>query len=142
MHRATILIFLTTLCLSLPAQKPKQEQPAPKYESAWALISNEHDKNGDGKVTPREYPRGKERFKLLDRDQNGALTALDFVGKDSRRNRGRNQRRRDRRIRTLAPKVGAMAPGFTLRTVDGKKKQRLSTYKGKKPVALIFGSYT
>lgn len=39
-------------------------------------------------------------------------------------------------------KVGDPAPDFTLRTVDGKREVRLSDYQGKKPVVLIFGSYT
>lgn len=39
-------------------------------------------------------------------------------------------------------KVGDAAPDFTLKSLDGKKKVALSDYRGKKPVALIFGSYT
>ena len=41
------------------------------------------------------------------------------------------------------PKVGDVAPDFTLPFVKDMKTQvRLSSFKGKKPVALIFGSYT
>ncbi len=39
-------------------------------------------------------------------------------------------------------KEGQVAPDFRLETVDGKRKVRLSSFKKKKPVALIFGSYT
>ena len=43
-------------------------------------------------------------------------------------------------------KVGDDAPDFTLKKIkedDEKKKTiKLSTFKGKKPVVLIFGSYT
>ena len=39
-------------------------------------------------------------------------------------------------------KEGQVAPDFQLETVDGKRKVRLSSFKKKKPVALIFGSYT
>lgn len=39
-------------------------------------------------------------------------------------------------------KVGDPAPDFTLRTVDGEREVRLSDYHGKKPVVLVFGSYT
>lgn len=39
-------------------------------------------------------------------------------------------------------KVGDVAPDFTLITKDGKSKTTLSDYRGKKPVVLIFGSYT
>ncbi|MFO0846267.1 MAG: EF-hand domain-containing protein [Gemmataceae bacterium] len=40
------------------------------------------------------------------------------------------------------PSVGDAAPGFTLRTQDGKRAVSLSEYKGKRPVVLIFGSFT
>ena len=39
-------------------------------------------------------------------------------------------------------KAGDVAPNFTLATLDGKKKVTLSEFRGKRPVALIFGSYT
>jgi hypothetical protein len=42
----------------------------------------------------------------------------------------------------LAPKAGDFAPDFELRDVNGNNPFRLSGYTGKKPVALIFGSYT
>ncbi len=38
--------------------------------------------------------------------------------------------------------VGDKAPGFTLKAADGKSKTSLSDLVGKKPVVLIFGSYT
>ena len=41
-----------------------------------------------------------------------------------------------------APKVGDMAIDFELRDVDGENPVRLSDFKGKKPVVLIFGSFT
>src|SRR5262249_10039373 len=40
------------------------------------------------------------------------------------------------------PKLNAPAPNFTLKSPDGKTTITLSDYKGKKPVALIFGSFT
>jgi hypothetical protein len=39
-------------------------------------------------------------------------------------------------------KVGDMAPDFKLATLDGKQQVTLSSFRGKRPVALIFGSYT
>jgi peroxiredoxin len=41
-----------------------------------------------------------------------------------------------------APKVGDLAPDFELRDVNGENPVRLSEYRGKKPVAMIFGSFT
>ena len=41
------------------------------------------------------------------------------------------------------PKVGEIAPDFELATLDGDGKTlRLSDYRGKKPVVLVFGSFT
>jgi len=41
-----------------------------------------------------------------------------------------------------APKAGELAPDFTLSDISGKESITLSDFRGKKPVALIFGSYT
>lgn len=40
------------------------------------------------------------------------------------------------------PKVGQPAPDFDLPTQDGRQRIRLSQFRGKKPVVLIFGSFT
>lgn len=42
----------------------------------------------------------------------------------------------------LAPKAGDTAPDFELSDVNGENTIRLSDFRGKKPVALIFGSFT
>jgi hypothetical protein len=43
---------------------------------------------------------------------------------------------------TLAPAVGEQAPDFTLPRLDSGAPVQLSSFRGRKPVALIFGSYT
>jgi hypothetical protein len=40
------------------------------------------------------------------------------------------------------PKVGALAPDFALKTLDGKEMMRLSKLIGPKPVVLVFGNFT
>lgn len=40
------------------------------------------------------------------------------------------------------PKLGAAAPDFALKTLDGKDTVRLSALIGKKPVVLVFGNFT
>lgn len=42
----------------------------------------------------------------------------------------------------LSPKIGDNAPDFQLTDVSGSNSIRLSDFKGQKPVALIFGSFT
>ena len=41
-----------------------------------------------------------------------------------------------------APKIGELAPDFSLETRGGSESIRLSHFKGEKPVVLIFGSWT
>ena len=41
-----------------------------------------------------------------------------------------------------APKVGDVAPDFTLSDISGQETITLSDFRGKRPVALVFGSYT
>lgn len=41
-----------------------------------------------------------------------------------------------------APKVGDVAPDFLLSDTNGENPIRLSDFRDKKPVGLIFGSFT
>jgi len=41
-----------------------------------------------------------------------------------------------------SPKVGDLAPDFELEDPNGENSIKLSTFVGKRPVALVFGSYT
>ena len=41
-----------------------------------------------------------------------------------------------------APKKGDVAPTFSLKTLDGKKEFDIARLIGRKPIILIFGSYT
>lgn len=46
------------------------------------------------------------------------------------------------RYDATAPKVGNLAPDFELYDVNGENRVRLSDFRGRKPVALVFGSFT
>ena len=39
-------------------------------------------------------------------------------------------------------RVGDTAPDFKLKTDDGSREVQLSSFRGKRPVVLVFGSYT
>jgi hypothetical protein len=41
-----------------------------------------------------------------------------------------------------APEVGETAPTFKLKSLDGKSEFELTSLRGKRPVLLLFGSYT
>lgn len=55
-----------------------------------------------------------------------------------RQNALTRQKKQDR----MAPKTGDLAPDFELRDVHGVNPLRLSDFRGIKPVALVFGSFT
>jgi hypothetical protein len=46
------------------------------------------------------------------------------------------------RARTGNLQIGDAAPDFDLESVDKQSRVRLSSYRGVKPVVLVFGSYT
>ncbi len=64
-------------------------------------------------------------------------TALAQQKNGEPRRPGRESPRREGTL-----KAGDPAPDFTLATLDGKQQVTLSGFRGKRPVALIFGSYT
>jgi hypothetical protein len=45
-------------------------------------------------------------------------------------------------LNKLAPKAGDLAPDFNLSDISGTESITLSDFRGEKPVALIFGSFT
>jgi hypothetical protein len=47
-----------------------------------------------------------------------------------------------KKLDAKAPRAGEMAPDFTLYDVAGKNSVTLSDFRGTKPVALVFGSFT
>ncbi len=151
---------------SAPAQEPKkQEKPAKEAiepdaaKTIWEYLSGRYDANGDGKISKEEYKRGSSQFARLDKDKNGFIEAADTKQQGRRGvGRGRGGARRP----AVAPTEGTVAPDFELETLYPKKVEKtpanepkstvekpatyesvkLSSLKGKKPVALIFGSYT
>ncbi len=86
------------------------------------------DKNGD-----RTLSR-PEALALFDASARDGVWALP------KRKGARHPPGASRRVAGAA--VGEPAPDFTLASPDGKTQVTLSSFRGKRPVALIFGSYT
>jgi hypothetical protein len=42
----------------------------------------------------------------------------------------------------MGPKVGEPAPDFCLKRLGSEERVRLSSFQGRQPVAMVFGSYT
>lgn len=116
--------------------------PGGGQAKVWEFLANKYDKNKDGKLTENEYDRGAETFARLDRNEDGVLTPEDWVGVKGPFGSGEGQRPGDG-LKGVAPKQGEPAPDFELSYVaEPEKTVSLSSFAGKKPVALIFGSCT
>lgn len=71
------------------------------------------------------------------------VAALSGCATPRERMRSRMRKMRARAIaRDKAPPLGADAPNFTLQTRDGSRTVELASFRGNKPVVLVFGSYT
>jgi Ca2+-binding EF-hand superfamily protein len=49
-----------------------------KLENIWKALVRLHDKDGDGRITKKEYTRGDKQFTNHDRNWDGVITADDF----------------------------------------------------------------
>ena len=96
----------------------------------WAGLVNGLDADGDGALAFAEF----ESF-FKDRDDGDDVWYLDASGQpmDASAERGEP---------VSGPRVGTMAPDFTLAPPEGGEPVTLSDFRGDRPVALIFGSYT
>ena len=54
----------------------------------------------------------------------------------------RQEKEWQKKHNSTAPKKGSLAPDFELFDTDGTSSFRLSDYRDKKPVALVFGSFS
>ena len=97
-----------------------------------------HDKNRDGKITRVEASGPlAQRFARMDANGDGVINQGEL-----RQIANRIGRRRAGRDGEGVATEGKTAPDFKLKSLDGKRTVRLSSFSGTKPVALIFGSYT
>jgi hypothetical protein len=133
-----------------------------RYSAAWFL--ERFDADGDGAVSRDEFPGPKAWFDRLDRDEDGRITAADLDwtkaagpmkrpgGKGKEKVKVNKEEERAKQLKAFldgdvgswleGPGLSAKAPDFALPTVDGKRTLRLSDSFGKKPVVLVFGSFT
>ena len=136
------LTGMTLMANVSQAQPGRGGRPGGGSASVWKYLAEQHDKNKDGKITKDEYNRGEDTFARLDRTEDGVLTAEDLAGRSGPFGSGPGQRPGDG-LRGVAPIVGMVAPDFELtRITERSKTVKLSSFAGKKPVALIFGSCT
>lgn len=158
----SLLLATSSIAQDDPAQVPEKDKPLEETSgSSWEFLAGKYDKDGDGRVSADEYDRGKKTFDRLDANGDGFITAEDAKSR---------RRERPQMDKGQPPKVGDAAPDFHLdclppppktgaerkiaeheakkqaqkegQTKAAPRRVRLSEFKDKKPVALIFGSYT
>jgi hypothetical protein len=71
-----------------------------------------------------------------------AVSSMAQSERSDRQRQGRKGKARQAMEASDPLKVGDTAPDFNLKTADGKRAVRLSSFQGKRPVVLVFGSYT
>jgi hypothetical protein len=126
----------------------------------WGWLSARFDLDHNGSISRQEFPSSAEYFERLDRNHDGVLTASDFDWLDrsaSPQEKGAPPRSNggptpgillrglfNGELGSLreGPAVRQQAPDFVLRTHDGKRSIGLAQFRGKKPVVLVFGSFT
>ena len=139
MKRSVLLVILaafTILCLGVLAVHGQEErgnraqgrpqQPGANMARTFMRLI---DLNKDGSISLEEHSRF---FLDVDKDKNGYLSQKEIM--EFMQNR--------RQQESGGPDVGQEAPDFALRTLEGDREIKLSDFRGKKPVVLVFGSYT
>jgi hypothetical protein len=102
----------------------------------FAFLAAKYDRDGDGRIERREYPRSARAFAHLDADGNGAVERDDFadlwdgVPRQDGFEYGEG-----------GPQLGDPAPEFELTSTRGERIA-LRSFRGLRPVALVFGSFT
>ena len=137
---------------------------------AWNWLREQFDANLDDKVVldelPERFPERSLYFERLDRNGDGELTVDDFdwsarnsheqvVADRSRRSESDEQDDSLSFAKIInmflsgqfgwlnaGPELETEAIDFTLPTYDGTANVTISDWRGKKPVVLIFGSFT
>ena len=100
------------------------------------------EEDGDGKIGGSEVPERMLRiFKRLDANGDGVADKKEIEAFQERL-RGRSGRNNGKSRRDDAPSVGTEAPQFTLKRMESDDTVELASFRGKKPVVLVFGSYT
>ena len=125
----------------LGQQRGQQNKNSGSVE-VWDYLQDKYDANGDGQLTEAEYSRGAEKFQRLDVNRDGVISTKDWGEGNSHKLFSRERQKRSSDSSSVAPPVkGDVAPGFNLTHVNEPSKTvELASFKGSKPVALIFGS--
>lgn len=163
---AVLALVLTTPCPS--DLRASQDDQGPV--TSWEYLAGKYDADGDGQISREEYSRDDAHWQRLDKNGDGVVVEEELAGEGPRQRRGGRGGRGGRigpggrlATRGAAPREGNAPPDFHLQVLsragEHAKKEvegepgdldkpakpemvRLSDFQRKRPVALIFGSYT
>jgi Ca2+-binding EF-hand superfamily protein len=122
-------------------QAPAQRGQAPAEGALFRLL----DADKDGKLSREELEKSLKLFDKLDKNKDGMLDQEELKAAPQKKPgrpgevitpAAKAERHKD------ALKTGDLAPDFTLPDLKGTRELTLSSYRGQKPVVLIFASYT
>jgi len=107
------------------------------------------DDSGTERAMMGDYDPWEVLLEAVDDDDDGRLSAQELMGFFDERGGGDQvlsmrgeASEQSRRPDSSGVPEGEMAPDFSLEPPDGGERVTLSSFRGKKPVALVFGSYT
>jgi Ca2+-binding EF-hand superfamily protein len=123
-----------------PADPPADPPPGPAPDLLFRLL----DANNDGKLSKDELQKAAGLLERFDRNKDGLIDRAELAAPAPPGRRpgeivtppAKGERQTDKL------EVGQPAPDFTLPDPTGQKQVRLSSFRGQKPVVLIFGSFT
>ena len=157
-------LFVTLLLLGVLGGERAYAEDSAKEASSGEKMLAKFDGDKDGFLKGEEVPQMlRQRMQKMDGDGDGKLSAQELnkvperavarlmgdasSGGDGKMKPGRKSgektapaAREERDDQKL--KLGDVAPDFTLKKLDGKGALKLSSFKGQKPVVLVFGSIT
>jgi hypothetical protein len=116
-------------------------------ETTFALFKS-IDKNSDGRIAAEEwqavFAKTVAEKGFLNEQDLLQLIHLPGVQKAERQSRSKGLESFLEKQSRLPkpPGLGEMAPDFSLASPDGLKSVKLSSFRGKRPVVLIFGNYS
>lgn len=125
----TLLAILTMLFLvfsSLYGQERGAAETRPSADSIASVLTLMMDLNNDGEISRTEY---RKFFTNVDRDRNGSVAWKEIIELVNNR------------WRETGPRIDQEAPDFNLKALHGNATVKLSDFREKKPVVLVFASH-
>ena len=134
-----------------------EKSPFVKQQAQATQLFRAIDADADGRVSADEWEAyfrrtTKEKEYLTPDDLRAALFPPSRRGDRAKGDKAKETKTKELMLQAFldgdagspfeGPRVGQDAPHFTLPTYDGKGTVSLSDFRGKKPVVLIFGSFT